>query len=63
MKTFEDWVKEAEELGHPTEGEWAMRLWQLCSSHRGLPVTDGKMLYMECGYIPFQGYPLVRIPS
>lgn len=50
----------AEFLGYPTHGEFACCLWQLCSGHRHLPVSLGKSVYEELGYVPFSGYPLLR---
>ena len=40
------------------------QLWDALSSHHG-PVTSAqaKIVYTELGYVPFSGYPLVRITS
>ena len=57
---FETIVAAAKELNHPTQGEFAAKLWELCSGHRHLSVQEGKALYEACGYVPFKGYPLVR---
>lgn len=56
---FEIIVAAAKNLGHPTQGEFAAKLWEVCSGQR-LPVDDAKRLYEACGYVPFSGYPLTR---
>jgi hypothetical protein len=57
---FELIVAAAKELGHPTTGEFAVKLWELCSSNHGLNVSTAKSLYQACGYVPFSGYPLTK---
>jgi len=54
-------VTAAKELGHPTEGKFALKLWELCSGNGNLSVMHAKRLYMACGYEPFCGYPLTRL--
>jgi hypothetical protein len=56
---FELIVTAAKELGNPTTGEFAVKLWELCSGNR-MDVRDAKALYEACGYVPFSGYPLTR---
>lgn len=49
-------------LGSPTDGEFAAWLWRLLSSGNmdGLWANN---VYSRCGYVPFQGYPLRRLPD
>lgn len=49
----------ARSLGHPTTGDFAFALWEMCSGNR-LDVRDAKALYKACGYVPFSGYPLTK---
>lgn len=53
-------VVAAKELGHPITGQFAVKLWELCSGNR-LHVETAKQLYLACGYEPFCGYPLTRL--
>jgi hypothetical protein len=57
---FELIVTAARELGQPTQGEFAVKLWELCSGNR-LRVDEAKRLYEACGYEAFCGYPLTRL--
>jgi len=52
-------VTAAKELNRPTQGEFAEKLWRLCSGNN-MPHADAKHLYEACGYIPFAGYPLTK---
>lgn len=56
---FEIVVAAAKQLESPTQGEFAAKLWEICSGNR-LPVKEARMLYEACGYVPFRGYPLTR---
>lgn len=47
------------ELGYPTEGVTAFRLWEYLSSWQIEASTAGA-IYRELGYIPFSGYPLTK---
>lgn len=57
---FEVIVAAAKEMNFPTQGEFAAKLWEICSGDHGLPVAEAKRLYEACGYVPFSGYPLKR---
>lgn len=57
---FEIIVAAAKQLDHPTQGEFAAKLWEQCSGNGRLPVDEAKRLYEACGYVPFSGYPLLR---
>ncbi len=53
-------IASAKELGHPTEGEFALALWIALSGQFGPNPREAAAIYRQCGYQPFQGYPLVR---
>lgn len=48
----------AREAGCPTEGPLAWAIWRK-SNHERAP-RDAVIAVGHCGYVPFQGYPLVR---
>ena len=56
---FELIITAAKELGTPTTGKFAVKLWELCSGLR-IKASDAKALYEACGYVPFSGYPLTK---
>lgn len=57
---FEIIVAAAKQLESPPQGEFAAKLWEVCSGNHRLPVDEAKRLYEACGYVPFSGYPLTR---
>jgi hypothetical protein len=54
-------VKQAEERGHPTEGEWAFELWWLVFNQARVPGDVARRLLVACGYKPSAGFPLIRL--
>ena len=48
------------ELGTPTTGVFAKRLWEICSGDE-IDVKYAKSIYLACGYEPFSGYPLIKL--
>jgi hypothetical protein len=54
-------VKQAEERGRPTDGEWAFELWWLLSSADKVPADVAQRLWVACGYKPDAGFPLIRL--
>jgi hypothetical protein len=54
-------VKQAEERGHPTDGEWAFELWWLVFNQARVPGDVARRLLVACGYEPFPRFPLIRL--
>jgi hypothetical protein len=51
----------AKVLNYPTEGNFAWELWQALSRSGPIDVNSAKEFYLQCGYLPFCGYPLVQL--
>ena len=51
----------AEKLGMPTEGAFALHLWNTLSNGSFVPASEAGEIYRECGYQAFTGYPLQRL--
>ena len=58
---YEVLTKAIKELNYPTEGEVAVALWQWLSGPHGPVPSVAKQIYIDLGYAPFVGYPLVRL--
>lgn len=56
MESLADELKEA---GSPTNTSEAETLWRFLSSNR-VSISKAKKLYLQAGYKPFSGFPLVR---
>lgn len=59
IRTIEDLVKFAKDLGTPTEGQFAKYLWEW-SNHPLTPSVLAGEVMRQAGYKPFQGYPLEK---
>jgi hypothetical protein len=60
---FDVIVEAARQMNRPTTGPFAESLWHACSGLHGLNVQQAKQLMIECGYVPFKGFPLTRKES
>jgi hypothetical protein len=59
-QTIRELVAEAARLQHPTEGEFAVRLWEW-SNNSAVPCSVVARTMRLAGYNPFCGYPLTRL--
>lgn len=55
-------VKIVTMVGSPTEGPLAEKIWHI-SNMQSLPAEIAEEFLVECGYVPFKGYPLTRSNS
>jgi len=53
-------ARKLKKQGSPTEGEDAVRLWEVCSGNHSIGVQTARKLYLKAGYVPFSGYPLKK---
>ena len=51
-------IKQVWVQGRPTEGELAVKVWELSATR--LEPQSAVSFMEQCGYVPFQGYPLRR---
>ena len=59
-QTTRELVAEAARLQHPTEGEFAVRIWEW-SNDNAVPCSVAANTMRRAGYSPFCGYPLTRL--
>jgi hypothetical protein len=57
-----DLARQCRAAGCPTNTALAELVWFL-SNRAALPVSVGEEFMREAGYIPYQGFPLKRLPS
>lgn len=58
LGAFKRWARV---FDRPTRSKGAARLWEASASHYSyLTPHQAAELLRDCGYVPFQGFPLVR---